>query len=136
MKNFLQFLSEARTAASQQAKQLGLEGDGHGGWYKQGEFVAKTVNGKLQFFNKRQKIGQRDPNQTEKERNIPSSEYNDPNAPAPAAQQEPVQQEPAPQQAPVEQPPAPQGPPPVPKTKGTLTVAFGRSTLLPSDTSN
>jgi hypothetical protein len=128
MKSFLQFLSEAKSAASQQAKQLGLEGDGHGGWYKQGEFVAKTIGGKLQFFNKRQKFGQRDPNQTAKERNIPSSEYSDPAAaPAPAVQQEPVQQEPAaPQQAPVEQPPAPVGPPPVPKTKGTLTVAFGR----------
>jgi hypothetical protein len=120
MKSFLQFLSEAKTAAAQQAKQLGFEGDGHGGWYKNGEFVAKTIGGKLQFFNKRQRIGQRDPNQTEKERNIPSSEYNDPEA------QIPPQQEPAPQQAPVEQPPEPVGPPPVPKTKGTLTVAFGR----------
>ena len=28
----------------------GLKGDGHGGWYDQkGNFVAKTVNGKLQF---------------------------------------------------------------------------------------
>ena len=136
MKTFLQFLSEATSAASQQAKQLGLEGDGHGGWYKQGEFVAKTVNGRLQFFNKRQRIGQRDPNQTAKERNIASSEYNDPEAPVPAQQQapaaeppveqQPVQQEPAPQQAPAEQPPAPVGPPPVPKTKGTLTIAFGR----------
>ncbi len=129
MKSFLQFLSEAKSAASQQAKQLGLEGDGHGGWYKQGEFVAKTVGGKLQFFNKRQRIGQRDPNQTAQEKNIPSSEYSDPQATqqqAPVDQQVP-QQEPVPQQAaPVEQPPAPVGPPPVPKTKGTLTVAFGR----------
>jgi hypothetical protein len=126
MKSFLQFLSEARTAASQQAKQLGFEGDGHGGWYKNGEFVAKTVGGKLQFFNKRQRVGQRDPNQTEKERNIPSSEYNDPEAPMPAQEQEPVQQAPVPSQPPAEQPPQPVGPPPVPKTKGTLTVAFGR----------
>jgi hypothetical protein len=126
MKSFLQFLSEARTAAAQQAKQLGFEGDGHGGWYKNGEFVAKTVGGKLQFFNKRQRVGQRDPNQTEKERNIPSSEYNDPEAPIPAQEQEPVQQAPVPSQPPAEEPPQPVGPPPVPKTKGTLTVAFGR----------
>jgi hypothetical protein len=125
MKSFLQFLSEARSAAAQQAKQMGLEGDGHGGWYKQGEFVAKTVNGKLQFFNKRQRVGERDPNQTDFEKRVPSPSYNDPNAAQPVEQQ-PVQQEPAPQQAPVEQPPAPVGPPPVPKTKGTLTVAFGR----------
>jgi hypothetical protein len=135
MKTFFQFLSEATSAAAQQAKQLGLEGDGHGGWYKQGEFVAKTVKGRLQFFNKRQRVGERDPNQTEKEKNIPSSEYNDPQASMPAQQQKstaadtaqpPVDQQPVPQQAPVEQPPAPVGPPPVPKTKGTLTVAFGR----------
>ena len=31
MKSFLQFLTE--TTASQQAARLGLEGDGHGGWY-------------------------------------------------------------------------------------------------------
>ena len=43
MKSFLQFLTE--TTASQQAARLGLEGDGHGGWYdrKSGEFIAKTV---------------------------------------------------------------------------------------------
>jgi hypothetical protein len=30
MKNFFQFLSES---AAQQAARLGLQGDGHGGWY-------------------------------------------------------------------------------------------------------
>ena len=52
MKNLTQFLTEAReTSASAEAKRLGLTGDGHGGWYdKQGEFVAKTVGGKLKFF--------------------------------------------------------------------------------------
>ena len=51
MKSFAQFLSEAaKTSASVQAKQRGLVGDGHGGWYdKNGKFVAKTVGGKLQF---------------------------------------------------------------------------------------
>ena len=35
------FLNES---ATQQAQRLGLEGDGHGGWYDRmtGEFVAKT----------------------------------------------------------------------------------------------
>ena len=62
MKRFTQFIIEAKeTKASQQAKGLGLVGDGHGDWYNpQGEFVAKTVNGKLEFFNKGQRIGQRD----------------------------------------------------------------------------
>ena len=44
MKTFSNFLKEAtETAASKQAKQLNLVGDGHGGWYdKTGNFVAKT----------------------------------------------------------------------------------------------
>ena len=51
MKSFGQFLKEAvKTAASTEAKMKGLKGDGHGGWYDaKGKFVAKTVNGKLQF---------------------------------------------------------------------------------------
>ena len=54
MKTFLQFIRES--TATQQAARLGLEGDGHGGWYDRtsGEFVAKTEKGKLKFFNKRQ----------------------------------------------------------------------------------
>ena len=51
VKSFAQFLGEAvKTAASTQAKQRGLVGDGHGGWYDaKGNFVAKTVNKKLKF---------------------------------------------------------------------------------------
>lgn len=51
MKSFLAFITEAvKTTASTQAKQKGLTGDGHGGWYdSNGKFVAKTVNGKLKF---------------------------------------------------------------------------------------
>ena len=62
MKQFSQFLSEAKvTRVSQQAKQLGLVGNGHGDWYNaQGEFVAKTIDGKLEFFNKGQIVGKRD----------------------------------------------------------------------------
>lgn len=54
MKSFTQFFTEARqTSASQQAKKLGLVGDGHGDWYdQQGNLVAKTVKGKLEFFGK------------------------------------------------------------------------------------
>ena len=123
MKSFLKFLSES---AAQQAARLGLQGDGHGGWYDKttGEFVAKTEKGTLKFYNKRQKVGEKDPPQTEKEKNISDPNFNDP-----ALQQEPVQQEPVPQAAaePVAQEPEqPVGPPPVEKTKGTLTVAFGR----------
>ena len=54
MKTFLQFLSEADTQASSQAKNMGLKGDGHGDWYdKSGKLVAKTVAGRLKFFGNR-----------------------------------------------------------------------------------
>jgi len=51
VKSFGQFLTEAvKTAASTEAKLKGLKGDGHGGWYDQkGNFVAKTVSGKLHY---------------------------------------------------------------------------------------
>jgi len=106
MKNFFQFLTES---AAQQAARLGLEGDGHGGWYKDGEFVAKTDKGRLKFYNKRQKVGQQDPPQTDKEKNLSQTTS-----------------APAPEQPAAQKPPAQEGPPPVEKTKGTLTVAFGR----------
>lgn len=129
MKSFLHFLSEASPA--QEAQRLGLVGDGHGGWYdRQGEFVAKTEGGRLKFYNKRQVPGQKDPKQTEKEKTIASPGYNDPAlAQQQAAPPQVQQQEPAPapeqQAAPQEQQPVQQFLP-VPKTKGTLTVAFGR----------
>ena len=136
MKSFQQFISES---AAQQALRLGLEGDGHGGWYKDGEFTAKTEKGRLRFYNKRQKAGQ-DPPQTEKEKNLSHSSTA---GEEPATVQSPVSPQqipnPAAQQgeAPVEDPAAAQGPEPgtpqavytppdVPKTKGTLTMAFGR----------
>ena len=126
MKSFLQFISEASAAATE-AQRLGLQGDGHGGWYdrRTNEFVAKTEGGQLKFYNKRQKIGQQDPRQTPHEKDVPSPSYNDPNAQQPAVAPE----QPAPEQQPVAQElqqPAVATPPDVPKTKGTLTIAFGR----------
>ena len=128
MKSFFQFLSES---AAQQAARLGLEGDGHGSWYKNGEFVAKTEKGRLRFYNKRQKVGGKDPEQTELEKNISNPNFNDPalqqqTQEVPPEEQVPVEQEPAPQLPPVKSPDLAAGPPPVPKTKGTLTIAFGR----------
>lgn len=125
MKNFFQFLSES---AAQQAARLGLQGDGHGGWYDRGtgEFVAKTEKGRLKFYNKRQKVGGKDPAQTEKEKNV-----SDPNFVDPALQQQSQQDQAAMDAAAAQaQPVAQEAPPvnylPVEKTKGTLTVAFGR----------
>jgi hypothetical protein len=108
MKSFFQFLKES--TAVQQATRMGLTGDGHGGWYdKNGEFVAKTEKGQLKFYNKRQRVGKQDPPQTDKEKNLST----------PSQEPAPQQQEPA-----AEKPPM--VPPEVEKTKGTLTVAFGR----------
>jgi phosphopantetheine adenylyltransferase len=130
MKNFFQFLSES---AAQQAARLGLQGDGHGGWYDRGtgEFVAKTEKGRLKFYNKRQKVGGKDPKQTETEKN-----YSDPNFVDPAIQQqtaaelEMMAQQQAAMDPAAQQMAAAEEPPvnylPVEKTKGTLTVAFGR----------
>jgi len=124
MKSFAAFLVE--TSASQQAARLGLEGDGHGGWYDRstGEFTAKTVKGSLKFYNKRQKVGMKDPAQSEQEKN-----YSNPNTQVPPEGQQ-SEQEVAPEQEqqplPVQSPDLAAGPPPVPKTKGTLTLAFGR----------
>ena len=129
MKTFLQFITES--TATQQAARLGLVSDGHGGWTDRttGEFVAKTEKGKLKFFNKRQKVGGKDPAQTEKEKNISDPNFNDPatqqQAPPPEQQEVPPEEQQQQQQQ-VQSPDLAAGPPPVPKTKGTLTLAFGR----------
>jgi nicotinamide mononucleotide adenylyltransferase len=127
MKSFLQFISEA-TSASVQAKRLGLVGDGHGGWYNRatGEFEAKTLGNQLKFYNKRQIIGGKDPKQSEFEKNIPLGSSKEPVLQGQVPQEQiPVDQQPAPeQQVPQEAPPPSYLP--VEKTKGTLTIAFGR----------
>lgn len=131
MKLFSTFITEA-TSASQKAKKLALVGDGHGGWYNRatGEFEAKTVNGSLQFFNKRQKIPGKDPKQTEREKQIASPGYNDATLVQQQITQEQVPQEQIPQEEiPQEQVPQEQVPQsfiPVEKTKGILNIVFGR----------
>ena len=131
MKTFLQFITES--TATQKAARLALVSDGHGGWTDRtkGEFVAKTDKGKLKFFNKRQKVGAKDPAQSEKEKNLSDPNMEVPpegqQAPPLEGQQElpPEEQQPAPEQE-VQSPDLAAGPPPVPKSKGTLTLAFGR----------
>ena len=107
MKSFLQFINES---AAQQAARLGLVGDGHGGWYDKatGEFTAKTEKGRLKFYNKRQRIGQQDPPQSEQEKNLSKTSYSETQPQEVEAQQE--------------EPPFQ----PNKKNKGTLTIAFGR----------
>jgi hypothetical protein len=111
MKSFTQFLSEA-SAASAQALKLNLKSDGHGGWYdSRGEFVAKTEGGKLKFYGKNQKVGQKD----------------EPRRPGAAVAAMPKKrvaapQAPAPKKAKAGEQPekgAPEG-------SNTITIAFGR----------
>ena len=126
MKSFFQFLSES---AAQQAARLGLEGDGHGSWYDRStkEFVAKTEKGKLKFYNKRQKVGQGDPDQTELEKNVSDPNFTDPGLVQQEPQQVAPEAAPAPAQPAVElNPDLAAGPPKAAKSKGTLTIAFGR----------
>lgn len=128
MKNFTQFFTEAReTPASQEAKKLGLSGDGHGGWYdKNGEFVAKTVKGKLKFYGSDNTPGKKDSPRL-------------PTTPAPTAQPDAVAVDPQSQQQATTQKASPEQqstqqevPPeeqpaetPVPEFPGVVVV-FGR----------
>ncbi len=126
MKRFTQFFTEAReTSASTEAKRLGLTGDGHGGWYdKNGEFVAKTVAGKLKFFGSDNTPGQKDsPSQPQPAAVQPQAASQPQQVPT----QEPTQQT-TQQQVPPEQQAAPEEVPvevPVPETPGVVVV-FGR----------
>ena len=111
MKSFFQFLGEA-SQASMQAKKLNLKSDGHGGWLdSRGEFVAKTEDGKLKFFNQQQKTGEKDPDQVRTKNNQQPV----------ATQNQPKKQEPE----------ATKKAEPKPEEGGeggedTLTVTFGR----------
>ena len=86
MKSFFQFLGEA-SQASAQAKKLNLKSDGHGGWLdSRGEFVAKTEDGKLKFFNQGQKPGEKDSDQVRTKNNQqPVATQNQPKKPEPQA---------------------------------------------------
>ena len=56
MKSLLQFMSEAESQASMQAKKLNLASDGHGSWMDtRGNVVATTEKGKLVFLKGRKK---------------------------------------------------------------------------------
>jgi hypothetical protein len=125
MKNFSNFLIEAReTSASSEAKRLGLTGDGHGGWYdKQGEFVAKTVAGKLKFFGSDNTPGQKDsPSQPQTPAAQPQVAQQTQQDVTQEPTQQTTQQVPPEQQSSQEQVPAEM---PVPETPGVVVV-FGR----------
>ena len=110
-KSFTQFLSEV-SAASAQALKLNLKSDGHGGWYNnRGEFVAKTEQGKLKFYGKNQKPGEKDEPRTQKASVAQPIAKPKAAAPAPAAKR------------------AKAGEPPekgAPEQTEDLTIVFGR----------
>jgi hypothetical protein len=111
MKSFFQFLNEAQTNASKQAKKLGLKGDGHGSWLdSKNRIVGRTVDGELVFTSGRK----------------PSQE-SDPTRPGRAARATP------PEMAPPSETATPKGASGEPedqeeveKTRGVLTIGFGR----------
>jgi len=112
MKSFFQFLSEAQSQASMQARKLNLKSDGHGGWLdSRGNFVATTEAGKLVFVDKKDKKKEEEPGKK------------------PAAAK-PQVTEPAKAKAEPEEKPkakaAPEATPAEGEMSDILTVAFGR----------
>jgi len=112
MKSFFQFLSEAQSQASMQARKLNLKSDGHGGWLdSRGNFVATTEAGKLVFVDKKGKKKEEEPGKK------------------PAAAKPQAAEPEKPKAAPEEKPKA-KAAPEAPEAEGevsdTLTVAFGR----------
>ena len=111
MKSFSKFLTETASNAAKQAKKLGLSGDGHGSWLDtNGRIVGRTVEGELVFNSGRK-----------------PSQGTDPLKPGSAARQTipEVPPPPVPGAAPEEVSSAEeQGE--VAKTRGTLTLGFGR----------
>ena len=97
MKKFSQFLSEAgETTVSSQARKMGLKGDGHGGWYdQQGNFKAKTVDGKLKVFSGREAKAEEEKQKQKKAGADAVRSTAKTAAATPAQQQQPAQQQPA-----------------------------------------
>lgn len=109
MKSFFQFLNEAQTNAAKQAKKLGLKGDGHGSWLdNQNRIVGRTVEGELVFTSGRKPAQESDPTKPG-----PAARGLVPQEPPPPAPGQGMQ----PEQGEVEE---------VEKTRGTLTIGFGR----------
>ena len=101
MKKFSAFVTEAISAAAQQAKRLGLQSGGHGDWYdRQGKLVAKTEKGTLKFFNRKKKSADQEEPQQKSKKPVEQEK--------PQQKSQEVEQEPETQES------------------ETLTVGFGR----------
>ena len=111
MKSLLQFMSEAESQASMQAKKLNLASDGHGSWMDtRGNVVATTEKGKLVFLKGRKKKA------GEEERGQVKGRAPEPQAKSKAAA--------APQAAPKAKEGDPEGGGGA--SEDTLTIVFGR----------
>ena len=111
MKSLFQFMTEAESQASMQAKKLNLASDGHGSWMDtRGNIVATTEKGKLVFLKGRKKKA------GEEERRQVKGRAPEPQAKAKAA--------PAPQAAPRAKEGDPEGGGGA--SEDTLTIVFGR----------
>ena len=111
MKSLLQFMSEAESQASMQAKKLNLASDGHGSWMDtRGNVVATTEKGKLVFLKGRKKKA------GEEERGQVKGRAPEPQAKSKAAA--------APQAAPKAKEGDPEGGGEA--SEDTLTIVFGR----------
>ena len=112
MKSFFQFLNEAQSQASMQARKLNLVSDGHGGWLdSRGKFVATTEDGKLKFVDKKKAKGEEETKAQPK---------------AQAKPEEKDKKETAPEATGSKQAKAGEGGEGSGETTETLTVAFGR----------
>ena len=127
MKSFGQFLFEAvKTAASTEAKMKGLKGDGHGGWYDaKGNFVAKTVNGKLQFTGGGGKAAPEEP--TTQQAPTPEPQ---PTQAAPQAQAAPMQAQPQPEEPTVKDGKAPEQGDPASQTAEIMGAPSSESAVV------
>jgi hypothetical protein len=112
MKSLFQFLNEAQSQASMQAKKLNLKSDGHGGWLdSKGKFVATTEDGKLKFLDKKQAKAQDEPSAKPR---------------ATQAEPEAKTKKPETQETGTKKAEAGEGDQTSGETTETLTVAFGR----------
>ena len=111
MKSFSKFLIEASSNAAKQAKKLGLTGDGHGSWVDgNGRIVGRTVEGELVFNSGRKPAAETDPLKPGSAARGSIPENPPPSEAGAASKEMPDAEEPE----------------EVEKTRGTLTLGFGR----------
>ena len=111
MKSFSKFLIESSSNAAKQAKKLGLSGDGHGSWIDaNGRIVGRTVEGELVFNSGRKPASETDPLKPGSAARQTVSEVPPPSQMGAASEDMPPEEEQGESE----------------KTRGTLTLGFGR----------